>query len=77
MKTEYVVLMITAGFGLFGWATRTFWLFTKELTEWRVKIFDDENGLIVLHQRLDKRVEVIEKRLGWEGEFGRRASDHP
>lgn len=78
MRTEYVVLLATVFFALLGWGIRAFWLFTKELAEWRVKIFDSENGLIVNHAKLERRVDVIERRLGWDGEFyGRRSTDIP
>jgi hypothetical protein len=77
MRTEYVVLLIVAALSVAGWGIRAFWKFTNELTEWRVKIFDADKGLIKQVERLDGRVSTIEKRLGWEGEFGRRATDNP
>ena len=75
MKTEYVVLLVTAGFGLFAWGIRAAVAFTKEMAEWRVQIFGD-NWLVRTVADHGTRITTIEKRLGWEGEFGRRASDN-
>lgn len=75
MKTEYVVLLTTVGLGLFAWGIRAVVAFTREMAEWRIQIFGP-NGVIHTVEDHGSRISTIEKRLGWDGEFGRRATDH-
>lgn len=74
MKTEYVVILVTTGLALFAWGIRAVIAFTKEMAEWRIQIFGPK-GLVKTVEDHGERITTIERRLGWEGEFGRRAGD--
>lgn len=79
MRPEYIVLIVTVCLGVLGWGARALLAFTKEMTRWRVLLFDEAVGVITRLEKMEATGTDHERRIAQlENHPGRRKTDvHP